>query len=152
MRLDLAADRYFYSALKEKYSELIPQYANIYKKDKWGAASREYYNSIEETFLALAARYKIPIRIPRYLYEDILDQNDLIVVILEHLDYILRLKGHTSPYGYAAYSISQLKEPVSIMKGNLRSLKGVGKVTESIIREILRTGTSSYYERMIGFK
>jgi DNA polymerase/3'-5' exonuclease PolX len=35
------------------------------------------------------------------------------------------------------------------MKDNLRSIKGVGKVTESIIKEILKTGSSKYYEKLL---
>ena len=141
---------YFYDILEKHYPDLIPQYHAIYRKNKWGQATNEYHRYINQVFLLLADQYKIPIRIPHHLYKDFIDQNDLVVVMLEHMDYILRLKGHTSPYGYAAYSISQLKEPISTMKGNLRSLKGVGKVTEDIIREILRTGSSAYYKRLVG--
>ncbi len=141
---------YFHSVLKKHYPDLVPQYYTIYRKDKWGRATGEYYGLIEQVFLSLAGRYKISIRIPHYLYKDFIDQNDLVVVMLEHLDYVLRLKGCSSPYGYAAYSISQLKEPLSAMRGSLQSLKGVGKVTESIVREILRTGTSTYYKRLMG--
>ena len=35
------------------------------------------------------------------------------------------------------------------MDGELQKLKGVGKVTESIILEILETGSSSYYEKLL---
>ena len=141
---------YFYSVLQKHYPELIPHYAQIYRKDKWGGATREYYGSVEATFLSLAERYKIPLRMPPALFQDLIDQNDLVVVMLEHMDYVLKLKGRPSPYGFAAYSISRLKEPVSAMQGSLRSLKGVGKVTEGIIREIARSGRSSYYERLMG--
>ncbi len=141
---------YFYAVLEEHYPDLIPQYHAIYRKDRWGQATSEYHRYINQVFLLLAGQYKIPIRIPHHLYKDLVDQNDLVVVMLEHMDYVLRLKGHTSPYGYAAHSISQLKEPLSAIQGNLRSLKGVGKVTEGIIREILRTGSSAYYKRLVG--
>ena len=67
---------------------------------------------------------------------------------LEHIDYLLTLEGRTSPFGYAAYSVSRLKEPLSIMKDRLQELKGVGKMTEGIILEILETGSSSYYEKL----
>jgi len=83
------------------------------------------------------------------LYKDILSENDLVIVILEHIDYLLKMQGKKSPYGYAAYSISQLKEPLSTMKGELQKLKGVGKVTEGIILEILETGSSSYYKKLL---
>jgi len=94
-------------------------------------------------------KYKILPRIPLALYKDILEENDLVVVILEHIDYLLKLKGRTSPYSYAAYSVSQLKEPLSSMKRELRRINGVGKVTESIILEILETKTSSYYKKLL---
>ncbi len=70
-------------------------------------------------------------------------------MILDQLDYLLKQEGKKSPYGYAAYSVSQLKEPLSMMKGTLRTLKGVGKVTEGLILEILETGHCSYYEKLL---
>ena len=73
----------------------------------------------------------------------------LVIVILEHIDYLLKLEGGKSPYGYAAYSISKLAEPLSDMKEELRQLKGVGKTTERIILEILNTGSSAYYQKLL---
>jgi DNA polymerase/3'-5' exonuclease PolX len=61
----------------------------------------------------------------------------------------LKLKERTSPYGYAAYSISQLKKPLSSMKRELKKINGVGKVTENIILEILETKSSSYYKKLL---
>lgn len=40
-------------------------------------------------------------------------------------------------------------QPLSTMKGQLRTLKGVGKVTDRIILEILETGSSAYYEKLL---
>jgi DNA repair photolyase len=140
---------YFHAVLNEHYPHLLPEYAQIYSKNKWGGPIEAYSTAVNEIFLMLAGKYKIPVRIPLYLFRDYVDQNDLAVVILEHIDYLLRLRGGPSPYGHAAYSVSQLNEPLSKMQGRLRSLKGVGKVTESILREIIRTGTSTYYERLL---
>ena len=78
----------------------------------------------------------------------LLDKNDLVIVILEQLDYLLRLKGTKSPYGYAAHSISKLKPSISAVE-NIRDIKGVGQTTERVIREIIRTGTCSQYERLL---
>jgi DNA polymerase/3'-5' exonuclease PolX len=86
---------------------------------------------------------------PPVLYQDILNLNDLVIVILEHIDYLLRLAGKKSPYGYAAYSISQLQEPISDMKGALRRIKGIGEKSERLILEILETGNSSYYQELL---
>jgi DNA repair photolyase len=140
---------YFMKTLKKKYPELLPEYANIYLKDKWGSATKEYYRSLSQTFNLLSKKYKMPRRIPSHLYKDILEENDLVVVILEQLDYLAKLEDKHSPYGYAAYSISKLKESLSKRKDTLRSIKGVGKVSESIIKEILKTGSSGYYERLL---
>jgi len=140
---------YFSQVLKQCYPELIVEYENIYQKNKWGEATGEYYNSINITFNSIIKKYKIPPRIPLALYKDILEENDLVVVVLEHIDYLLKLKGRTSPYGYAAYSISQLKEPLSSIKRELKKINGVGKVIEKIILEILKTGSSSYYKKLL---
>jgi len=140
---------YFFKILRNKYPELIVEYENIYQKSKWGEAAGEYYNSINLTFNSIIKKYKIPPRIPLSLYKDILEENDLVVVILEHIDYFLKLQGRTSPYGYAAYSISQLKEPLSSMRRELKRINGVGKVTEKIIMEILENKNSSYYKKLL---
>lgn len=140
---------YFYRLLKKKYPQLIVEYEHIYRADKWGAAIGEYYHSIHQVFDIVTKKYKIPKRIPPFLYKDILSENDLVVVILDHIDYLLKLTGEKSPYGYAAYSISKLKEPLSAIRGDLSKLKGVGRVTQNIILEILDTGSSSYYEKLL---
>jgi DNA repair photolyase len=139
---------YFFETLKKAYPELTTEYNHIYRGDKWGNAIGEYYESINQTFNVIAKKYKVPKRIPPALYKDILSENDLVIVILEHIDYLLKLEEKKSPYGYAAYSISKLNEPLSSIKNELRQIKGVGEVTERIILEILNTGNSSYYEKL----
>jgi DNA repair photolyase len=139
---------YFLKVLQEHYPELLPEYDTTYKGDKYGAAVPEYYNTISRVFDAVASKHKIAKRMPAVLFNDILDENDLVIVILEQLDYLLRLKGAKSPYGYAAYSISKLNSPISSLQ-NFRHIKGVGQTTEKVIREILRTGTCSQYEGLL---
>jgi len=140
---------YFYQSLKKNYLNLLVEYKNIYKDDKWGQATSQYYTSIHETFNALMKQYQIPKRIPSSLFNDILSENDFVSVILDQLDYLCKIQVKRSPYGYASYQISQLSEPISNMKFNLQEIKGVGKVTEGIILEILETGTSKYYEKLL---
>ena len=140
---------YFFEVLKKRYPELIAEYKNIYGGNRWGQATEEYHNSINSTFNAIAKKYGMPKRIPPALYRDILWENDLVIVMLEHIDYLLKLERKPSPFGYAAYSISKLKEPLSTMKGDLRELRGVGQKTENMILEILETGGSSYYEKLL---
>lgn len=140
---------YFYRHLKKYYPTLLVEYDHIYRGDKWGNAINEYYVSLHETFYELSKQYKIPLRIPPSLYADLLTENDLIIVILEHIDYLLKLRGKPSPYGYAAYSISKIRQPLSTMKQSLRDIKGVGKITEQFIHEILETGSCEYYEQLL---
>jgi DNA repair photolyase len=140
---------YFFDALKRTHPGLIAEYQNIYRGSQWGEATREYYGSISQRFNGIAKKYNIPQRMAPALYRDILEQNDLVVVILEHIDYFLKLEGKPSPFGYAAYSISQLKEPLSTMKDDLQKIKGVNRTIEPVILEILETGTSSYYEELL---
>ncbi|MGB3341222.1 MAG: radical SAM protein [bacterium] len=139
---------HFTNVLKEYYPRLIPEYENLYTWDRWGNAKTEYYSSLHRAFHGIAKKYKIPRRIPISLYQELLSENDLVVIILEHIDYFLRSEGKTSPYGFAAYSISQLEKPLNAMTDSLKKLKGIGPTTERIILEILKTGTSSYYKTL----
>lgn len=141
--------QYFYDVLKKYYPDLLVDYCNIYRGDKWGNAVDDYYKYTNILFSSIAKKYKIPKRIPPKLFSDILTENDLVIVILEHIDYLLKMKGFRSPYGYAAYMISKLTIPLSKMKGELRTIKGVGEKTERLILEILETKTSSYYENLL---
>ncbi len=140
---------YFYNHLKKYYPDLINEYNYIYRGERWGSANKEYYEAIHKTFNTIAKKYRILKRIPQKLFDDILDENDKVIVILEHIDYLLKLQGKKSPYGFAAYSISKIQESLSNLKNELRKIRGVGKATEDIILEILETGKSTYYEKLM---
>lgn len=141
--------QYFFNTLQRYNPKLLTEYHMIYKGSPWGEAIHEYYDSLNRAFHFLMQQYNIPKRIPPALFKDFLSENDLVIVILEHLDYLLKLEGRRSPFGYAAYSLSQIQAPLSTMLHQLQTVKGVGKTTESIIRDILRTGSSPYYERLL---
>jgi len=140
---------YFLNILKRHYPKLMSEYQMIYRGSKWGEAIHEYYDQLHLTFHSLMKQYKIPTRIPPELFKEMLSENDLVVVILEHLDYLLKLEGKKSPFGYAAYSLSQIQEPLSTILHKVDTIKGVGKTTEKIIREILATGSSTFYEHLL---
>ena len=140
---------YFLNVVQRYYPKLVLEYQMIYQGSKWGEAIPEYYDQLYLTFNTIMKEYKMPKRIPLELYKDILSQNDLVIVILEHLDYLLKLEGKKSPFGYAAYSLSQVQQPLSTMLNKLDTIKGVGKTTENIIREILSTGSSTFYEQLL---
>jgi hypothetical protein len=140
---------YFTGAIKDHYPRLAADYRHIYKGSKWGEPAHEYAGSLNRTFGAIARRYKVPVRMPPALYQDILGENDLVVVILEHIDYLVQMRGERSPFGRAAYSISQVAEPLSELKGRLRDLEGVGETTERVVLEVLETGKSSYHQQLL---
>ncbi len=142
-------EEYFFACLEKYYPGLIPHYKAIYPGSKWGEASGGYYSRIQQTFNRIMKKYRIPKRIPPELYKDILGENDLVIVTLEHIDYLLKLEGITSSYGYAAYSISKINESLSALKGDLQKIKGIGGKAEEIILEILETGSSSYYQGLL---
>jgi DNA repair photolyase len=140
---------YFTETIKDRYPQLSAEYRRIYRGSKWGEPVQEYVDSLNRTFGAIAKRYKMPIRMPPALYQDILGENDLVVVILEHMDCLLKMQGERSPFGRAAYSISQVAGPLSELKGRLQELNGIGETTERVVLEILETGKSSYYEQLL---
>ncbi|MBU4444642.1 radical SAM protein [bacterium] len=141
---------YFMQTITEHYPDLTSSYRKIYKSDKWGQASGEYYQSIHQTFSTIIDQYKIPSRMPLRLFSDQIDENDLVVALLDHIDYYLKLSGNRSPYGYASYVISQIKEPLTTMRGSFCQMKGIGQSIERVIHEILDSGSSSLYERLSG--
>jgi DNA repair photolyase len=139
---------HFFSSLKERYPELSAKYGQIYKENKWGQATEDYSNTINSIFNEISKKHKVARRIPPALYRNILSENDLVVVTLEHIDYFLRLEGKRSSFGYAAYAISKLNKPLSTMKNELKEIKGVGEKTEKIILEILETKNSAYHNSL----
>jgi DNA repair photolyase len=140
---------YFFNCLQKYYPDLFLEYKMIYKQSRWGEPTSEYTAQLYQTFHALMNQYQIPKRIPPELFKDIVSENDRVIVILEHLDYLYKMDGKKSPFGFAAYSLSQLQVPLSSMRYQLRQIKGVGATTEKIIQEILSTGSSRYYERLL---
>ena len=140
---------HFIQHIRRQYPELEAAYESIYPGDQWGMATKEYYDSINQSFHRIAKQYRMPTRIPSHLFNDILDEDDKVLVILDQLDYLAKQAGRRSPYGYAAYSLSQQKRPLGELRGHLQRIKGIGRVTESIIHEILDTGTSRYYDKLM---
>lgn len=142
---------YFHTSLEKTHPELINEYKCLYANaGQWGNTSEPYYHKINHLFDSLARRYGISKRIPIKHWQAVTDDSDRVVVILEQLDYLLKMKGEKSPYGYGAYSLSQLKEPIREYQGSFTELKGIGPVTERLIREILKTGSCRYYDKLMG--
>ena len=140
---------HFFKVLKEYDAGLIPRYEALYGDNQWGQARSDYYDAIQPHFANAARENGVAVRIPPHLWQEFYDENDRVVIILEHIDYLLKLRNEKSYYGLAAYSISQLNDSVSASFETLHQLRGIGKTTVRLIREILDTGTSTYYTRLL---
>lgn len=141
--------KYFYETLTEYFPDLLAEYDLVYPQSKWGSSSPEYHNSLHNTLYEIAAYYKMPVRMPYDIYRDILTENDFVVVVLEQIDYLMKLRGHKSNYGYAAYKISRLTEPISVIRNSIKKIDGIGKTTYTLISEIIDTGKSEMYEKLL---
>lgn len=143
---------HFLEVVQRYFPELKSKISGIYGWNQWGQADAAYYTQLHARFYQIAKRYGLPVRMPLRLYRDLLDENDLVTVILEQIDYLLKLNNHSSPYSLAAFSISKIKESLASMKGDLTKLKGVGQVTERIILEILEKRDSAYYQALMSYQ
>ena len=143
--------QYFLKVLSKHYPKLVTPYQKIYAHNSpWGEPAASYHRSINLIFNKVAHKLKIPKRIPPWIYEDVISKDEKIIVILEHLDYLIKLTGQKSPYGYASYSLSNLNQSIyHSPPQELLKLNGVGPFTLKIIKEIIKTGTSQYYLNLL---
>ena len=107
----------------------------------------EYYRRLHERFWEIAAKYEIALRMPPELYSDLLDDRDRIVVMLEQMDYLFRLRGKSSPYGYAARAVARWEGPISDLRE--KQIPGISGKAGALIREILSTGSAKEYEQLL---
>lgn len=142
---------YFLNVIKDHYPELLPEYDLLYSSEsQWGEPRADYCQGVHELFDKIAALLNLPKRMPPQIYKKLVSRNDFIIIIPEHLDYLLKLKNQKSPYGYAAYGISQLHAPIdSLNPSDILKIKGVGNTTFRIIHEIIQTGSSRFYEKLM---
>ncbi len=135
---------HFLNVVSKYRPDLLSRYRKLYTGDRWGRAAAGYYEELQSRFGEIAAGYRVPLRMPPELYADLLDENDRLVVALEHLDYLLRLQGKRSGFGFAA-----LEEPVSKLLHRGANIAGVNASVKQAVEEILKTGTSALYERLL---
>lgn len=141
---------YFYKKIRPVFPSLEPAYEGIYRGSKWGAPADSYTTGVHKRFFKIAKKYRIPLRMPYRLFKHILSENDKVIVLLDHIDYYLKLEGQRSSFGYAGYLLSKIKESLQTSKKKIDALK-VNKTVRDVIHEILDTGTSRLYEKLSGF-
>jgi DNA repair photolyase len=141
--------QHFGRVLHRYNPDLVATCLALYGNDTWGSPRRDYYREVETRFAAIADAAGVPQRAPARLLRGALDENDVVVVILENIDHLLRLRGRHSAFGRAAQSVAALQSPLSAMRSQLRTLRGVGPAMEREILEVLDTGTCSLHESLM---
>jgi DNA repair photolyase len=139
----------FYEFLKKEYPQHLDHYQQLYKGDQWGAATDNYYHLLHQRFRQAARPFDLPLRMPLALFVDLVDINERIIIMLEQMDYLSRLYGRSSFYGKAAWALSAVQEPVSAYLAAHPYIKYINPATRELIAEILCTGASVEYERLI---
>jgi len=144
---------YFMNTLSAYDPTLIGTYEMIYHSHPYGSPSLEYIRSINETFNSAADYFSITKRIPLPLFRKQVNMDERICIILDQMGALMELRGERTPFGYASYMLSQQCDgsgtSVQRMGSRLSQVKGVGPRILHVIEEILRTGTSTYYERLL---
>ncbi len=144
---------YFMGVANKSFPEAAAAYDSVYGAvpSRWGNPADIYYEYFGPLNHQTALRYGLPRRIPVRLFPENLNTTEQAGVILDQMDGLMRERGFTSTYGRASRSLHQLEVPLESPEGwkNLRQLGGVGPVTERTIKEILDTGTSRVYERLL---
>jgi DNA repair photolyase len=150
MTLKSGRQREHFLRVLETYDpSLFGQFEILYPGDPWGNSLPDYQGVLSELCLDIAARHRLPLRIPSSIFGRVFDCRGRAVIILEHLDYLLRLRGRKTTYGYAARSVAALEEPLETLRSGLRTIPGVGAATERLLREVIDTGSSGYYEKLL---
>ncbi len=142
---------YFMNFLDNYRPELKSGYNKVYgSENSWGSPSLTYAAAVARRFDAAASRHALAKRIPSEIFESLVSRDELIILILEQLDWLMKLKNRESPYGYAAYSLTKNEKPVTEMTyKELTAMRGIGSFTARLILEIIETGSSAYYRKML---
>jgi len=142
---------YFLDTLRRHRPDLLPAYLKTYGGDRWGRASTEYSELLHSRFRRVLVRrgaFRIAPRMPAELYGDLLGDRDRLVVMLEQMDYLSRLRGGNCSYGYAARRVSKWEGSLSELPS--KPIPGISAQAGEVIAEILSTGSSAQYRRLMG--
>jgi DNA repair photolyase len=117
---------HFLAALGRLRADLLPRYAGLYPppsegRPDWGNAPPAYYRGVTRIFAAAARNIRVPPRIPRTLFKDVLGGDDLVRVLLDQIRDLQAMAGVSPP-----------AEPDSELR-----------------REIQAEGTCGLYERLM---
>lgn len=140
---------HFARVLRRFDPDRVSDVMELYRDDTWGSPDPRYYEMVEGRFAAAARTIGLAQRAPARLLRGALEENDVAVVILENIDHLLRVRGKKSSFRWVARAIASLDVPLSEMRTELRSIRGVTVALERELREILDTGTCQLHESLM---
>jgi DNA repair photolyase len=142
---------YFLDAISRNYPNLLDKIRDIYSTNHpYGTPDFSKARPIYGYFDRAATKFQMPKRLPAKIFSSLTTPSHTARIILEQLDYLTRIKGMNSPYGFAANSLAKVERPYEEMSDNeILSLPGVGKFTLKLVREILEKRSCDFYEKLL---
>ena len=144
---------HFLQVLNSYAPEKRDLYDMIYRPNPYGGATHEYNLSASLAFDAAADFFHMPKRIPLRLFNKLVNEDEKILILLDQIGGLTELKGEKAPFGYAAFQLSKTVDgsgtSIKTMGSEVKKVKGVGPKVLHTILQIINTGTSEYYEKLI---
>jgi hypothetical protein len=129
--------QFYLQAVGEPFPEQAATVAELYPPSPWGQPSPAYGRELERRLFALSRGYQVPLRMPPELYSSLLEESDRILVALEHIDYLLRIRGRRSAFGRAAATLAAGREP------------DPGSAAAAVVAELRASGRSRLYQALL---
>jgi DNA repair photolyase len=142
---------HFLDTLRRYFPSYLDRYTRIYPGDRWGGANPAYYRELNLRFFQIAASQSLPVRIPVELCLPFVSENALVALVLDQMDYLIKMTGGRTALGNLAYQISKLHTPLRYLP-DYSILKKMSPAASSLIQEILVSGTSQQYQDLMRFK
>ncbi len=143
--------KYYFQKLKEKNPELIPKYQQICSESGYHS-NQEYYEKINQIIVNACRKYEMPLRIPHKLFRGKMPIKDEISMVLSQIGYLRDIIGKRgSPYQRAANQIFKTTQDIIQLtkEGKITEISGVGGKIGKVIEEIIQTGKSEYYLKLM---
>ena len=138
---------HYLAALSAFKPELAERTRRLYPEGE--QEPKGYARDVLRRFAALAAECRLAVRIPPALYAGLLPAARQAVVVLEHLHYLLELRGQASPYGGAARLLAARPELAEAGQLDLFPDNGLKAEAAQVVGELRRTGRCRLLERLL---
>lgn len=141
-----------YDLLKEEFPKVVDEYKSLYSRGDWPNAN--YTAKIYERAHKILIDRSMPERMPRYIPEGTFQNNLKVCEVLCNMAYFMQLHEirieKVRAYRTAGVAVDELKVDIAKMAetDKLLEVPSVGPVIAKDIKEILKTGTCTLYEKL----